>query len=111
MILGLDYDDTITSYPDALGVIARAADEVYVITLNHKVGLLSTARLLGCRIHGARIMPDEAFDTTAEDVGVGKWKAEMCRELGVDLMIDDLASVCEECEKAGIAALQVHLKE
>jgi len=112
MILGLDYDDTITSYTLGLSVLANTASTIHVITLNTDVTSELVAKILNYEHHiFVHIMPDSAFDTLAEDVGIGKWKANKCKELGVDLMIDDLQSVCDACTEIGVPSIQVHLKD
>lgn len=112
MILGLDFDDTITAYAPGLSVLSNTASTIHIITLNADVTSELAQKVLDYDCHVfVHIMPDDAFDTTAEDVGVGKWKASKCKELGVDVMIDDLQSVCDACEEVGIPSIQVHLKD
>ena len=109
MRIGLDYDDTITAYPEAMKVLARS-NTIIVVTLNTEITPFQLQQILGSRPEHVLVMPDNEFDTTSEDVGVGLWKAKMCEEYRLDLMIDDLQSVCEACTNIGIPSIQVHLK-
>lgn len=111
MILGLDWDDTVTEYTRGLSKLVECATELHIITLNKGVTEELAKQVLIYEEHvTVHVMPDEAFDTTAEDVGVGKWKANKCAELWVELMIDDLQSVVDECEKLKIPAIQVQAR-
>ncbi len=111
MILGLDWDDTITTYCDGLTIIALRAQEVHIITLNNAITVAIAEAHLCTAVEAVHHMPDSAFDTSLEDVGVGKWKAAKCKELGVHLMIDDMANVVDCCNAAGVASIQVQLRD
>ncbi len=82
-----------------------------LLETNNKVTVTLAEVLLGTSVTAVHYMPDSAFDTSLEDVGVGKWKAAKCVEIGVVLMVDDLTSVIDCCDAAGIATIQVHLKD
>ena len=112
MILGLDWDETVTEYANGLAQIARYAKEVHIITLNPKITQeLARKRLNYNGVVQIHVMPEEAFNTSLEDVGIGKWKAQKCVESKVELMIDDYGPVVEACEMIGIPAIQVHLRD
>lgn len=105
MILGLDYDDTISIYAEGLKQICKN-NVVHVITVNNVVKSEHISKLLNCEIN-MHVMADEDFDIMLEDCGVGRWKANKCKELGVELMIDDMDSVCKFCSEIGIPTIQV----
>ena len=111
MRIGLDWDDTVTEYAQGLSKLVECASELHIITLNPDVTEKLAKDVLKFDNHlTVHIMPDNGFDTSAEDVGVGKWKANKCVELGVELMIDDLQSVIDECLKLGVPAIQVQAR-
>ena len=107
MVLGLDWDDTITNYPDALTVLARAAEKVHIITLNRKVSADEVYKVLGVQVE-VHVMPSNKYDTTKDDYGIGTWKVQKCKELGIDLMVDDSSWVYDACKKVGIPMIWVH---
>ena len=101
--LGLDWDDTVTDYPAAFGLLCRAFRSVVIITLNHGVTIEEAERRLGCSIERIACCPDDAVIGGTSHI----WKAETCRRLGVDLMFDDDLNVVTECLKAGVQAIGV----
>ena len=110
MILGLDWDDTITTYSKGISQLCKG-NTVIIITLNPCVTVDMAEEVLKCRVAKVIIMPDTMFDTTVEDVGIGAWKASVCKAENVNVMIDDLQSVCDACTAIGIPSIQVHLKD
>ena len=102
--LGLDWDDTVTDYPAAFGLLGRMFQSVVIITLNHGVTIEEAERRLGCRFERVEHCPDDVVIAGLSH----RWKAEACVRLGVDLMFDDDLDVVEECRKAGIQAIWVN---
>ena len=110
MILGLDWDDTVTTYTKGLSKLAECAYEIHIITLNPDVTESIARKILNVRIQvpiTVHIMSSQVYDTTKYDNGIGVWKAKVADANWVDLMIDDMQEVVEECLKIGIPAIQV----
>ena len=101
--LGLDWDDTVTDYPAAFGLLCRAFGSVVIITLNQGVTVAEAERRLGCRIERIEYCPDDVVIGGTSHI----WKAETCRRLGVDLMFDDDLDVVKACLKEGVQAIGV----
>lgn len=111
MIIGLDWDDTVTEYDKGLRKLVECATEVHIITLNSEVTEELAKRVLEFDNHlHVHIMPDEEFDTSKEHFGVGEWKAKIANKYWVELMIDDMQEVVDECLKIGIPAIQVQAR-
>jgi hypothetical protein len=101
--LAFDWDETVTDYPAAFAVLAAQFDEVYVITINHAVTPDEAKRLLGRH-------PDSIFhcpDMLVMDGTSQRWKADICKRLKIDLMLDDDPGVIEECQHSQIPAIGV----
>ncbi len=110
MILGLDWDDTVTTYTKGLSKLAECAYAIHIITLNPDVTESIARKILNVRIQvpiTVHIMSSQVYDTTKYDNGIGAWKAKVADANWVDLMIDDMQEVVDECLKIGIPAIQV----
>lgn len=111
MILGIDWDDTITEYPEGFKKLVECATEVHIITLNSNITEAYAKDLLNYYNHlTIHVMPDSEINTTLTDYGVGLWKANKCVELGVELMFDDYRPVIHSCLALGIPAIQVEAR-
>lgn len=111
MIIGLDWDDTITEYTKGLRKLVECATEVHIITLNTVVTeVLAKSTLEFDGLLQVHIMPEEEFDMSKEHFGIGEWKAKIANKYGVELMIDDMQEVVAECLKIGIPAIQVQVR-
>lgn len=104
MKLALDWDDTITTYRQGFQVLCQNFTEVYIITLNHEVTVKMTEHVLGCSIAGIFHYP---IDDTELNNETYVWKADVCEELGINIIFDDDPDVIRECEKRGISAILV----
>jgi hypothetical protein len=97
MHLALDLDDTITTWPDALRVFAQAARNaggtVTIITLRRDQES-AVADLARYEITYDRL------ETLPQDRTrrVFEWKAEVCRDLGVDVLVDDMPEIANLIE-------------
>jgi hypothetical protein len=111
MVIGLDWDDTVTEYSTGLSKLVELASVVHIITLNLAITEDMAKEVLKFDstlfVHA---MADEEFDTAEADFGIGIWKANKCVELGVDLMIDDMKEVVDRCLELGISAIQVQAR-
>lgn len=108
MILGLDWDDTITTYQKGISKLTEVATEIHIITLNSDVTEAIAKRVLVVEVPiTIHIMSTVDFDTSKYDNGIGTWKAKIADANWVDLMIDDMQEVVDECLKIGIPAIQV----
>lgn len=111
MIIGLDWDDTVTEYGRGLRKLVECVTEVHIITLNADVTEELAKRVLEFDNHlYVHIMPDEEFDISKEHFGIGEWKAKIADKHRVELMIDDMQEVVDECLKIGIPAIQVQAR-
>lgn len=111
MILGLDWDDTISEYPIGFKKLVECATEVHIITLNNSITEAYSKDLLNFHNHlTIHVMPDEEIDASLHDFGIGSWKANKCLELGVELMFDDMKEVVDTCLKIGVPSIQVQAR-
>lgn len=111
MILGLDWDDTITEYTTGFKKLVEIATEIHIITLNKDVTHGYASDLLNFYNHlNIHVMPDKVINTDLPDFGIADWKAQKCVENKVDLMFDDLKEVVDMCLKLGIPAIQVEAR-
>lgn len=111
MILGLDWDDTISEYSIGFKKLVECATELHVITLNISITEAYAKEFLNFHNHlTVHVMPDEEINTSLPDFGIGEWKAKKCLELGVELMFDDMKEVVDSCIKVGVPAIQVQAR-
>ena len=111
MILGLDWDDTVSEYPIGFKKLVECATEIHIITLNNSITETYAKELLNFNNHlTIHVMPDEEIDASLHDFGIGSWKANKCLELGVELMFDDMKEVVDSCLKVGVPAIQVQAR-
>lgn len=111
MIVGLDWDDTVSEYTTGFKKLVECATEVHVITLNSSITEAYAKEVLNFHNHlTVHIMSDEEIDTSLSDFGIGEWKASKCLEVGVELMFDDMKEVIDHCVKAGVPAIQVQAR-
>ena len=111
MIVGLDWDDTVTEYITGFKKLVECATEIHIITLNSAITEEYAKDVLGFDNHlTVHIMADEEIDTCLPDFGIGEWKASKCLEVGVDIMFDDMKEVVDSCIKVGVPAIQVQAR-
>lgn len=103
LVLGLDWDGTISCFAEPLAVLSRHANHVVIITVNDEITPSLAAETLG--IAHNRIVIEVCPDERIEDYAL--WKAERCRTHGVMVMIDDDEHVVAACVASGIPALLV----
>jgi len=99
----LDWDDTVTEFPNGFRKLCALFDEVIIITLNHGVTQSHVQDVLGREASAIMHCPDDV-------VCAGKshlWKAIVCDGCGVDVMFDDDPMVIKECRRCGIPAIGV----
>ena len=92
MHLALDLDDTITAWPDAFRLFAQAVRSaggtVTIITLrrDREPAIADLAHYE---------IPYDRLETLPQERtrGVFEWKAEVCSELSVDVLIDDMPEI------------------
>ena len=101
--VALDWDDTITVFPDGCRVLCQQFDQIFVITLNHGVTREIAEELLGCPVAEVIHSPDERVVAGESAL----WKSEVCQGLRIDLMIDDDADVIRACAALGIPGIVV----
>ena len=102
-ILGLDWDDTVTEYPEAFRTLCQGFRGVVIVTLNGGLTVEEAERRLGCKVEQIACCPDEIVIAGQS----AAWKAQTCRRLGVQVMFDDDPDVVTECRKAGVPAVGV----
>lgn len=72
MILGLDWDYTITEYTQGFKKLVEIATEIHIITLNKSITHGYASDLLNFYNHlTVHIMPDEVINTNLPDFGIG----------------------------------------
>lgn len=99
--LGLDWDGVISHFPQEIRLLAAKFTNVVIITLNKSISPAQAEEVLG-REARVEICPDD------ERENHGLWKAKVCRQYNVALMIDDDGFVVAECRSVGIPALAVN---
>lgn len=102
-VLALDWDGTVSCYAEPLGLIARVAQRVVIVTLNDEVSSSIAAAALG--IPPARVSVDVCPEERVEDYP--QWKVERCRAHGASLVIDDDVLVVRACFQSRIPAICV----
>ena len=111
MIIGLDWDDTVSEYDVGFKKLVECATEIHIITLNHTITEELAKDVLGFANHlTVHIMADAEIDTCLPDFGIGEWKANKCLEVGVEIMFDDMKEVVDSCIKVGVPAIQVQAR-
>ena len=111
MIIGLDWDDTVTEYTTGFKKLVECATEIHIITLNNTITEEYAKEVLSFANHlTVHIMPDEEMDASLAYFGIGEWKANKCLEVGVDIMFDDMKEVVDSCIKVGVPAIQVQAR-
>jgi uncharacterized HAD superfamily protein len=103
-VLGLDWDGTISAYPDALRLIAQRFDLCVVITLNDDITTGDARKILAMPHVVVEACPYSRTDFSA-------WKIERCRANKVNLMVEDDPTFAAACEQAGIPVLLVAFPE
>jgi hypothetical protein len=105
MNIGIDIDGTATKYPEFFSLLTSIwPGKVYIITgLGHGAAL----EKLGKLNHQEATLYGQLIDTSlyneeeraligkveSNEEIVGRFKQRMCKELGVDIMFDDMASI------------------
>ena len=111
MVIGLDWDDTVSEYTTGFKKLVECATEIHIITLNSNITEEYAKDVLGFDNHlTVYIMADEEMDTSLSDFGIGEWKASKCLEVGVEIMFDDMKEVVDSCIKVGVPAIQVQAR-
>lgn len=111
MILGLDWDDTISEYTLGFKKLVECATEIHIVTLNISITEAYAKEVLNFHNHlTVHVMPDEEINASLYDFGIGEWKANKCLELGVELMFDAMKEVVDKCIKFGVPAIQVEAR-
>ena len=103
MNIGLDWDDTITAYPEAFKIVSGQFKRVYIITINNYLTCAEAETVLGRDIEEVLICPKNRTFSGESHI----WKAEMCKQHNIPLMMDDDPDVIEECRKNGIHAILI----
>lgn len=114
MKLGIDWDGTMASYPNAFRRLVKFATEVHVITLNPYLEL-ETVRIameldkdmsdVKVRKH---VYPHEILGH--DETLAPEWKSDKCNELGIDIFFDDREDICQMVEQTSCAAV-IHVTE
>lgn len=112
MIIGFDYWQVISHYPEALAFMASAFTSegatLHVISAvgHNRIGTVEAeVRRLGfpeIPVH------EVVFDSPAESPEL---KLAKCRELGIQIFFDDRDDVCRLLNKNGIVAMRVTRKD
>jgi hypothetical protein len=95
MKIALDLDDTITACPEffcemAAGLRCRG-HEIFVLTFRReRDDIVSTLEKMGLQYDEIVNLPAD-FDMARQDPFL--WKASRCRELGIEVAIDDMTDV------------------
>ena len=111
MVIGLDWDDTVSEYSVGFRKLVECATEIHIITLNSTITEELAKEVLDFANHlTVHIMADQEINTSLPDLGIGEWKANKCLEVGVDIMFDDMKEVVDSCIKVGVPAIQVQAR-
>lgn len=93
MIVGIDMDGTITKHPELFRILVKGlqaeGNSVHIITCRlEPEAVVESLNALGIGFDEVHTpVPEKDFMT------VGEWKAEVCREVGVDIMFEDSPDV------------------
>ncbi len=98
--LGLDWDGTVSAYPEACAILAKEFTRCIVITLNDDITIEQAGTTLRCAHVVVETCPYSQTDFTA-------WKVEMCRKHKISLFVEDDPEIAAACEQAGIPTLMV----
>ena len=114
MILGLDYGDVISKWPEATRRLAKSVidsgGKVYIISwkvpivklqdIHHNEGELDFQYLKDFPY--TNVFFNDIEDVLQRPV----WKAGLCEQLGVELFIDDNEEIVKTIQRRGIMAVQ-----
>lgn len=114
MVVGLDYWQVISHYPEETGVLADSlylcGHDVHVISAIGK-GRIGTIASDVKKVWGDfrdEKIHEVVFDDPRQSPAL---KLAKCQELGITMFFDDRADVCELLNANGIMAMQVHRKD
>jgi len=98
LVLGLDWDDTVSAFPEACAILANQFAKCVIITLNDDLSLETAKSVLNRADLELECCPYSRTDFTV-------WKIERCRAHQVAVMLDDDPEIIKACESAGIPAI------
>jgi hypothetical protein len=103
LIIGLDWDGTVSDYSDAFAFLASRFDAAIIITVNDEITTEIAAKTLKLEQDAitVEICPSERLEDSHH------WKAEICVKYSVAIMFDDDPNVILACKKQGIHAINV----
>lgn len=121
MIIGFDYWQCISHYPDQFDEMHRAfsnyADDVHIISAIGKNRIGTIANDVR-NTPGWRDFPDAWYDKYVHEVVFTNGsksspaiKLAKCKELGIEMFFDDRKDVCDLLNANGILAFQVPRKQ
>ncbi len=102
-VIGLDWDGTISDYPDSFSFLASLFSRCVIITVNDEI----TQELASSTLHidiskiTVEICPPDSIEKYQD------WKANICLAHKVDIMFDDDSDVVLACLNKGIRAITV----
>lgn len=103
LIIGLDWDGTVSDYSDAFAFLASRFDSVIIITVNDEITPKMASQTLKINEDFIQVIicPDERVEDYHQ------WKAEICVKYDVAIMFDDDPNVILACKKQRIHAITV----
>ena len=107
MIVGFDYWQVLSHYPDRIGhlvdVHAQAGDEVHIVSAigRSRIGTVEQ-EVRAITLHGT--VHEVVFRDPRESPFL---KLAKCQELGIEVFYDDRDDVCRVLNKHGILAMRV----
>ena len=108
MVIGFDIDDTITRHPQFFAVISKAlvaaGHRVIIITFREdRDSAEAELRKWGIAYDG---LMTSSLDTALEH-GVDEWKAEACRQHGVEVFFEDDPAVLSHLDDSVVAMMPI----
>ena len=88
----------------AIDALKHAGHELYIVTARRDINAEATERWL-TKHFSSTFKSVHYGNVRSDDPAKKREKAEICKELGVELMIDDHMGVAKNCSEAGIKVL------
>jgi uncharacterized protein len=97
----VEHLDPIAGSIPAIDALKKAGHELYIVTARSDSDIEATE--LWLKLHFPETFKGIHYGQARSDDPVKKrTKSEMCKELGIELMIDDHMSVAKDCSAAGL---------
>lgn len=102
-IIGLDWDGTVSDYPDGFSFLVSLFFKCVIITVNSEITQAFASSTLNADVNSVivEVCPRDNLENYQD------WKVDICLAHQVDIMFDDDADVVLACLNKGIRAITV----